>query len=199
LPKKIGRHLVLFDCINCDKCIPVCPNDANFVFALAPGEVPILKVRRAAAGWEVREDGKVPITETQQIGNFADFCNDCGNCDVFCPEDGGPYKIKPRFFGTLEAWIADRPRDGFFVARSEARLTVHARFAGRDYELEEDGGRLRYAGDGFRLHFVEGDPATTLSGDAAHEVDLTYSDLMLRVARALLGPAPPNYVSCLTR
>ena len=24
-PRKIGSHLVLFDCINCDKCVPVCP------------------------------------------------------------------------------------------------------------------------------------------------------------------------------
>ena len=33
-PRKIGSHLVLFDCINCDKCIPVCPNDANFVYEI---------------------------------------------------------------------------------------------------------------------------------------------------------------------
>ena len=31
-PKKIGSALVLFDCLTCDKCIPVCPNDANFSF-----------------------------------------------------------------------------------------------------------------------------------------------------------------------
>src|SRR5262245_27579051 len=28
-PRKIGSRLWLFDCINCDKCVPVCPNDAN--------------------------------------------------------------------------------------------------------------------------------------------------------------------------
>ena len=30
-PRKIGSMLWLFDCISCDKCVPVCPNDANFV------------------------------------------------------------------------------------------------------------------------------------------------------------------------
>ena len=35
-PRKIGSKLWLFDCINCDKCVPVCPNDANFVYDTAP-------------------------------------------------------------------------------------------------------------------------------------------------------------------
>ena len=196
VPKKIGRHLVLFDCINCDKCIPVCPNDANFAFNLAPLELPILKVRRSAPGWEVRQDGTLPIAETQQIGNFADFCNDCGNCDIFCPEDGGPYLIKPRFFGSLDAWVADRPRDGFFVAQSGPHLSVHGRFAGRDYALDLDGPVARYEGDGFRLTFTEHDPLATLAGEAAGEVDLTYFHLMALVARALFSPAPPNYINC---
>src|ERR1017187_1110322 len=36
LPRKIGSHLHLLDCINCDKCIPVCPNDANFSYETPP-------------------------------------------------------------------------------------------------------------------------------------------------------------------
>ena len=39
-PRKIGRHLQLFDCITCDKCVPVCPNDANFTFVLPRCECP---------------------------------------------------------------------------------------------------------------------------------------------------------------
>ena len=29
-PPKIDSHLTLFDCITCNKCLPVCPNAANF-------------------------------------------------------------------------------------------------------------------------------------------------------------------------
>ena len=36
IPRKINSHLVLFDCITCDKCIPVCPNDANFIYETPP-------------------------------------------------------------------------------------------------------------------------------------------------------------------
>ena len=31
-PRRVERRLTLFDCINCDKCLPACPNDANFVY-----------------------------------------------------------------------------------------------------------------------------------------------------------------------
>src|SRR5262249_44777355 len=32
VPKRIDSHLVTFDCITCDKCMPVCPNAANFTY-----------------------------------------------------------------------------------------------------------------------------------------------------------------------
>jgi len=197
LPRKIGRHLELFDCINCEKCVPVCPNDANFFFALEPCRVEIVHVRRAGGRWLARDGGAFEIRETRQIGNFADFCNDCGNCDVFCPEDGGPYLIKPRFFASAAAWEADRPRDGFHLERRGDGFVAHARFAGRDYRLELEGGHVRYLGDGFRLDFEESDPLATLTGESAGEVDLTYARLMALVGRALLAPSAVNYASCL--
>ncbi|MEK6610835.1 MAG: glutamate synthase, partial [Gemmatimonadota bacterium] len=72
-PRKIGSQLVLFDCITCDKCVPVCPNDANFTFVLAPAEIPVIKLRREGTGWTHRQDGTLTIKEKHQIGNFADF------------------------------------------------------------------------------------------------------------------------------
>jgi putative selenate reductase len=88
VPKKIGSHLVTFDCITCDKCIPVCPNDANFLYHTG-------RWRRAYRNVEVRPDRSVApvgeelvfeLTQADQIANFADYCNHCGNCDTFCPE-----------------------------------------------------------------------------------------------------------------
>jgi putative selenate reductase len=143
LPRKIGSHLVLLDCINCDKCIPVCPNDANFVYETAPLSVGYERfvvrenaVTTVGGGWFV-------ASKAHQIANFQDFCNECGNCDVFCPEDGGPYIEKPRLFGSLEAWTALRERDGFFARRSGEGHAVWARIRGREYRLEVDGTRDR--------------------------------------------------------
>jgi len=194
VPRKIGRRLRLFDCVNCEKCVPVCPNDANFLFALAPCVLPVVKVRREGDGWSVREEGTFAIAASQQIGNFADFCNDCGNCDVFCPEDGGPYVLKPRFFASEAAWAADAPRDGFHVARAGESLAVAARFGGREVRVELAGGRVVYSGDGFRLRFEEEAPVPTLAGEAAGEVDLTFWRLAALVARALTAPGAINWV-----
>jgi putative selenate reductase len=113
-PRKIGRTLRLFDCLTCDKCIPVCPNDANFTFVLPP-------------------NASLPVTEPRQIANFADFCNDCGNCDTFCPEDGGPYRLKPRIFMDRERWLHDAPRDAILVEKD----AITGRFGGAEYRVVE--------------------------------------------------------------
>ena len=199
LPRKIGRHLRLFDCISCDKCVPVCPNDANFTFVLPRGEVPVVKVRREDDRWIAREEGTLALTEPHQIGTFADFCNDCGNCDVFCPEDGGPYLVKPRFFGSEDAWRRHDRLDGFFLSSAGSRATVLGRFSGREYRIETDGPRVRYLGPGFEVTFNVADPITTLDGGAEADVDidLTYSRIMLWLRDGLFAPDAVNYVNCL--
>jgi putative selenate reductase len=142
-PRKIGSRLWLFDCINCDKCVPVCPNDANFVY-----ETGALRLEypafRVSGGAVVSEAGGVfDVKKAHQIANFQDFCNECGNCDTFCPEDGGPYVEKPRFFGSLDAWKARQDRDGFFCLRQEDVDAAWGRVRGREYHLEVDRGRDR--------------------------------------------------------
>src|SRR5580704_5049714 len=77
-PRRIGSHLALFDCVNCDKCVQVCPNDANFSIDVAPGtfDAPELVVR----GGQVAVSPVVPyvVKKERQFANYADFCNDCG-------------------------------------------------------------------------------------------------------------------------
>jgi putative selenate reductase len=141
LPRKVGSRLVLFDCINCDKCIPVCPNDANFSYDVAPARLPYRSY--AVVGGVVAEQGggTFEVRKAHQIANFQDFCNECGNCDVFCPEDGGPYIEKPRFFGSLEAWRDLKDRDGFFARRSGDGDAIWGRIRGCEYHLEVDRAR----------------------------------------------------------
>ena len=139
VPKKIDSHLVTFDCITCDKCIPVCPNDANFTYRT--GEVR-LKYRDV----EARPDGSVVpvgderefvLEKADQIANFADYCNHCGNCDTFCPEYDGPYLKKPNFYGSRAAFEAGAPFDGFVVERQHGGLTLTGRLGGQKYVYEQ--------------------------------------------------------------
>ncbi|MEM9459179.1 MAG: 4Fe-4S dicluster domain-containing protein [Myxococcota bacterium] len=193
-PKKVGSHLVLLDCISCDKCVPVCPNDANFTFVLPRGEVPVVKLRQGAQGWRHEAGEPVVVTKKHQIGNFADFCNECGNCDVFCPEDGGPYVVKPRFFGSRDDWHEFSGHDGFYVeVRGQAR-TVLGRFGGQGFEVRLDEGRAFYSGPDFEVRFDPADPVGTIEGQAQGEVDLTFFHLMQMVSGAVLQ-ASDNYIS----
>ena len=196
VPKKVSSTLELFDCLTCDKCVPVCPNDANFVYELPRMTIPLTKVAKVQGRWEKRESGSLVLEKKHQLANFADFCNECGNCDVFCPELGGPYVLKPRFFGSLAEWKATRHRDGFFVAAAGGKTTVHGRFDGKDFYMETDGRGARYEGEGFKVSFDAAEPEATVSGEASVEVDLTYWRLMDWLSKAVLDPKTPNYVNC---
>ncbi|MEZ4454161.1 MAG: hypothetical protein R3B09_32200 [Nannocystaceae bacterium] len=195
-PRKVGSHLALFDCLSCNKCVPVCPNDANFVLEIPPASAPILRLTPAGGGaFTAREDGTLTAQKGSQYANFADFCNECGNCDVFCPEDGGPYLIKPRFFGSRRDFDGLRDHDGFFVADGGA--SVAARFDGHDFHLTLAPGRATYRGEGFSITFDPDDPAATATGEAAGEIDLAYYQIMRWIRDALLADGHRSYVRTL--
>ncbi|MFO0750865.1 MAG: 4Fe-4S dicluster domain-containing protein [Myxococcota bacterium] len=134
-PRKLERVLTTFDCTSCDKCIPVCPNTAVFA----------LDVQRPAVA-ERRAD-------PHQIAIFADACNDCGNCDVFCPEHGGPNLTKPRFHGSHESYLAEAPRSGIWVERRpDGGFEAWGRLGGVEHHVAS--GDVATPEDGARADFV---------------------------------------------
>ncbi len=151
VPRKIGSKLWLYDCITCDKCVPVCPNDANFVYD-SPG------IEIAYDDYELLPDGTARtmagrvfrLAKLRQFANYADACNDCGNCDVFCPEDGGPFVQKPRFFGSRESYRKYAGQNGFFVAQEGESKVIYGTIAGHAYTL-----RVDLAADRARLEDAE--------------------------------------------
>jgi putative selenate reductase len=134
-PRKLGTHLRLWDCLSCSKCIPACPNDAVFELEVEPfiGELPVVEV--GDGGWREVGRGLYRALKPTQIAIFADACNDCGNCDVFCPEDGGPYIEKPRFFGSVQSWRHAAPRSGFVLTEEEGAFVLRGRLPGGEYAL----------------------------------------------------------------
>ncbi len=129
-PRKIGSHLMLFDCVNCDKCIPVCPNNANFAYETGAEDRTYrdLYVFPDGSVAEYGEEKRFHVEKQHQLACYTDFCNECGNCDVFCPEDGGPYVEKPLLFGTLETFQRHDDHDGYVLEVDEGG--AH-RFVGR--------------------------------------------------------------------
>ena len=136
VPRKIGSKLWLYDCINCDKCVPDCPNDANFIYDTQTAEIAYINYEVSEKGHLIAvPGGTFKVTKSHQLANYADACNDCGNCDVFCPEDGGPQVEKPRFFGSFASYRKYAGRNGFFVEFDAGSRTIHGVIAGHHYVL----------------------------------------------------------------
>ena len=78
----------------CDKCVDVCPNRAN-VSILSP----------ASGG----------LKNISQIVHVEALCNECGNCETFCPYTvGAPYKSKTTVFWSETEFLASG-NDGFYI------------------------------------------------------------------------------------
>jgi putative selenate reductase len=162
--KRIDSHLVMFDCITCDKCIPVCPNDANFTYHT--GEVRIkyrdVEVHPDGSIAPVGEEREFVLEKADQIANFADYCNYCGNCDTFCPEYDGPYLKKPNFYGSRRAFEAGAPHDGFLLEHLKEGLSLTGRIAGRLYRYQQasNGDGARYDDGVVTVRFGMGNQIT---------------------------------------
>jgi putative selenate reductase len=205
VPRKIGSKLWLYDCVNCDKCVPVCPNDANFAYDAPPLEVAYQDVEIDGHGtWRTVHGDVFRVAEQHQLANYADFCNDCGNCDVFCPEDGGPYVQKPRFFGSLSTYQAFAGRNGFFVTGDAAHRTIHGTIAGHAYRLDFDNGTGRATlDDGVALTDVALDTSAVLdcrlkSGDGGsriHRVEMRAYLTLRHLAEAVSDPKHVHFAN----
>jgi putative selenate reductase len=180
VPRRISSHLVLFDCITCDKCVPVCPNDANFLYDTPPVDLDYHDVEVAPDGTitECGDERHFVIERQEQIANFADFCNHCGNCDTFCPEWDGPYLKKPSFFGSRASFEAAAAHDGFLLERESGSFTLHGRIEGKPCRLEtcSTDGRYVYDDGSVTLHVedgkVSGLAANSARPAAPHRVDM---------------------------
>ena len=86
----------------CEVCADVCPNRANVAI-------------------------HVPGRRQAQVVHVDGMCNECGNCAVFCPYDGKPYRDKFTLFWSAEDF-EDSENEGFMmVGRDRVRLRLDGR------------------------------------------------------------------------
>ncbi|MDZ7269454.1 MAG: glutamate synthase [candidate division KSB1 bacterium] len=170
-PPKIDRHLALFDCITCNKCLPVCPNAANFSLPIGEKTVEVTNYRLDNGRLIPVPAGRFVLAQARQIANLADFCNDCGNCDTYCPETGGPYIEKPRFFFTPASFARSAQGNGFYFATPD---TLVGRLADGEYQLTRSAAGQTYL---FR------------TGPLTVEFDHNHQPLGFTLARGAAAPA----------
>ena len=53
------------------------------------------------------------FSDPYEIIHLDAYCNECGNCETFCPYSGGPYRKKFTLF-SLKADYDNSENDGFF-------------------------------------------------------------------------------------
>lgn len=114
----------------CENCCDVCPNRANFAI-------------------------KVPGVEMHQIIHVDYMCNECGNCETFCPYNSAPYKEKFTLFHRAEE-MEDSKNDGFAF-------------------VDNDGNAIVRVG-GEKMNYKVGDKNTKLFYRLAEIVDTVYND-----------------------
>lgn len=97
----------------CNKCVDVCPNRANVA----------IDVRNTAV-----------FDDPFQILHLDAYCNECGNCETFCPYDGGPYRKKFTLF-SLKGDFENSENSGFYAEGEDILI----RLEGKVYECSMDG------------------------------------------------------------
>jgi putative selenate reductase len=202
VPKRIDSKLWLCDCISCDKCIPVCPNDANFFYEIEPFEVEFDNYTWTDGKLQPADRGTLKVEKKHQIANFADWCNECGNCDTFCPEYGGPFIQKPNFFRTRETWLDNPHRDGFYITRRNGTNEIVGRMEGKVCSLVVDeSNKAGIYNDG--VLEVKFDTAThkivdvkPLAGDASgHHLNVKNYHTLRILLTGLLNPSRVHQVN----
>ena len=104
-PRRVDHDLEMWGCVACNFCVTVCPNDAFFRLPTPEGS---------------------GLSGRQQYFVLAELCNECGNCMVFCPENGDPAQVKPKLY-------LDRARfdmadgQGFLLTADDGQLSIAPR------------------------------------------------------------------------
>lgn len=169
-------------CLRCDSmcslCVTVCPNRANQAYEFAPVRIELPSFIVVDGELVVDGSEQLEITQSTQIVNVADFCNECGNCTTFCPTAGAPWRDKPRMHLEPRDFHA-APYDAYMLEQRGEVTVVHARVAGQLYTLEAgpDMAEFRHPKLVVRWRrlgweFIEAEPTVPLTADDSFDLSL---------------------------
>lgn len=136
-------------CLQCDEicniCTTVCPNFANYSYEIEPVNYYLQRaVKHADGDIEIQNEGLFEVNQKYQILNIGNFCNECGNCNTFCPTNSAPYKEKPKFWLTKSTF--ELAEEGFYLENDQTLIFKHK---GELFILKEIQGDYLYSTNKF--------------------------------------------------
>lgn len=138
-------------CLQCDLvcnvCVTVCPNRANVALKADPVTYPDQHI---LADGSIKTLRRIKLTQAYQIINIPDFCNECGNCQTFCPTSGAPYIGKPHVH--LSAASLEAHGEGFFMAEPGIMKIIHD---GKEATLSDGGTAFLFEDDEVKLRLAK--------------------------------------------
>ncbi len=134
-------------CLDCDQvcslCVSVCPNLAFATYLGRPFATTLPKLEADGAAFVAKPGAAFRVDQTPQVAVLADFCNECGNCETFCPTAGRPYVDKPRLYFDRAEFEAQAD-NAFMCLRRDGAPAMDGRFAGQTCELTLDGDEVLF-------------------------------------------------------
>lgn len=152
----ISKEEVIYEasrCLLCDEvcniCTTVCPNLAFHSYKIQPLRVQLQKLVRKNGEWRSEQDKPFEVTQQHQILHIADWCNNCGNCNTFCPSADAPYKVKPHLFLSKDAFESEV--EGFWLEHANGKRILHEKSNGKQTKLAQKESKLIYEFDNSRI------------------------------------------------
>lgn len=130
----------------CNICVTVCPNKANYSFEMEPMQLPVYKLAPAPVNVT-----PLHIRQTRQVINIGDFCNECGNCNTFCPTSGAPYLTKPKFYLTQKSF--NNADEGYFRTKKNGHTVLLYKNGEQMHTLSHNGNTFVFENDLVRAVF----------------------------------------------
>jgi putative selenate reductase len=121
-------------------------------------EIPIWEVQKIDDKLHKEIIDYFSVKQENQIFNIGDFCNECGNCDTFCPTNGAPYKTKPHFYLTEESFESEDT--GYYISGKTLKFKLNGKIEmlsleHESYSFESDEVKAVFNSTDFKVLNIE--------------------------------------------
>ena len=119
----------------CNTCVTACPNKAIFSYMLDLQniKIPIIKIENKNI--TIDEYENFVIKQKYQVAIYTPFCNECGNCSIFCPTNGSPYLQKPRFYNNIKIFNKESNNAYIIYGEEDYKYSLKSRFNGKTLQI----------------------------------------------------------------